>query len=70
MPMGRKPVFCTSVVWLIWNGYIPQIEDHHYHQGELVLVNWRKGGFHCTDLGRRLKRGKIQRFCFGSLFFK
>jgi hypothetical protein len=45
---GKEPVLATTVVWLIWNGQIQQImiEDQHYHQGELVLVNWRKGDFY------------------------
>ena len=38
----KGPVFATSVVWLIRQGYIPEIRDHSYHQGDLVLVNWRK----------------------------
>ncbi len=46
-PKGRKSVFCTFVVRLIWNGYIPQIEDHHYHYG-VVFVNWRKGNIYCS----------------------
>ena len=42
-PKGKDPVFATVVVSLIEHGYIPKIEDHHYNQGELALINWKKG---------------------------
>ena len=29
---GKDPIFATSVVWLIEHGYVPQMEDHHYHK--------------------------------------
>ena len=55
-PKGKDPVFATSVVWLIGQGYILQFGNHQYHQGELVLVNWKKGDVyrgthHWEDLG-------------------
>ena len=39
IPKERDPVFATSVVWLIGQGYIPEISDHQYQNGELVLVS-------------------------------
>ena len=32
-PKDKDPVFATSVVWLIYNGYIPRMSDHRYHLG-------------------------------------
>ena len=39
-PKGMDPVFkfSTRVVWLIGQGYISEISDHNYHNGELVLI--------------------------------
>ena len=34
-PKEKDPVFATSVVWLIRQGYIPEIGNHHYHNSEL-----------------------------------
>ena len=45
-PKGKDPVFATSVVWLIRQGYISEIGDSHCHNGELVLVDWIKGDFY------------------------
>ena len=44
---NKDPVFATSVVWLIGNGYIPKLTDHQYHWGKLVLpMLWTKGDFY------------------------
>ena len=50
-PKNKDPVFATSVVWLIENGYIPKMADHRYHRGKLALpVTWRKGDYYqATD---------------------
>ena len=46
-PKNKDPVFATSAVCLIGHGYIPQMRDHGYHRGKLVLpVTWVKGDFY------------------------
>ena len=44
-PKGKDPVFAICGVVDRARIY-PQRGDHHYHQGELVLVNWRTGDFY------------------------
>ena len=41
-PKGKDPVFATNVAWLIGQGYIPELEDHRYYQGEPALVKERR----------------------------
>ena len=50
---GKDPVFATSVVWI--SSWIdPQFEDQEFHEGELVLINWRMGHLICSRMiGRR-----------------
>ena len=37
-PKDKDPVFATSVVWLIHNGYIPRMSDRQYHWGNLCAT--------------------------------
>ena len=43
----RDPVSASSIVWLIYNGYVPMIRDHSYQQGRFALpTTWAKGDFY------------------------
>ena len=43
----RDPESASNAAWLIFNGYVPRIENHVYQLGRLELPNtWTKGDFY------------------------
>ena len=50
----KDPVSASSVVWLIYNGYVPRMDNHTYQNRRMELpVTWTKGDFYqLPDTGR------------------
>ena len=43
----KDPVSASSVVWMIYNGYIPKKDDYSYKNGRMELPDkWTKGDFY------------------------
>ena len=39
--IDKDPVSASSVVWLIYNGYVPRMHNHKYQNGRMeLLVTW------------------------------
>ena len=43
----KDPVSASSVVWMIYNGYVPKKDNYTYKNGRMELPDkWTKGDFY------------------------